>query len=123
MIYFLREKNDKRIIILSSRGDHNFKFLNSLSSNEIKILVNPAISDLVNVIINAKLFIGVDSFPIHLADAYNSSFLGIFGPTNSFSVLINHNKSIQFKTNSLENIANQELLEVIKNKINWEKLN
>ncbi|MCU0372520.1 MAG: hypothetical protein MUE56_04685 [Ignavibacteria bacterium] len=43
-----------------------------------------------NLILQSRLFISVDSFLIHVADAYGVNSLGIFGPTRPESVLLNH---------------------------------
>ena len=88
----------------------------------IKIIESPVIENLINVIKYAKLFIAVDSFPIHLADSYNTSFIGIFGPTKASSVLVNHYKSIQFEVDTLQRISNENLLKEIKEKIKLEKI-
>lgn len=87
-----------------------------LEMNEASI---PAFADLkflelVEVILSCKLFIAVDSFPIHIADAHNSNFIGIFGPTNPKAVLVNHEKAINFRVTSLDTVSYESLFNGIE---------
>ena len=105
------------IIIISDKNDRNAKFLESLITENVKLLKNPSIKDLIKLIREAKLFLGIDSFPLHLADAYNGPFIGIFAPTNPSSVLINSQKSIRFEGNSLFNIPDEKFISTIMKKV------
>jgi ADP-heptose:LPS heptosyltransferase len=104
---------DYHIIIISGAEDKNT--MNIFPDKTL--IINPSIAKLVTLIVNAKLFIGVDSFPIHIADAYNTNFVGIFGPTNPHSVLINYQKSIYFNCESLAEIEPGLIIKKIKNYI------
>lgn len=102
-----------QIIILTNTIKNNM----SNFTSDIKFIINPSISQLITFIIKAKLFIAVDSFPIHIADAYNSNFVGIFGPTNPHSVLVNYQKAIYFPVKSLEKLELELIIKKLKNYI------
>jgi len=90
--------------------------INAIENESISIVLYPEIEQLVKLI-NCKLFISVDSFPIHLADAYNTKFIGLFSATKIGSVLINTNKGIQFDSFELQSITSEVLLKLISEKI------
>ena len=102
--------NNFKIEIICSSLDSNYNFLKSLHSTKIKISVDQELKYLIEKIYSAQLFIAVDSFPLHIADAYNASFLGIFGPTYCNSVLTNTPKGIQLESSSLQNVTFEALL-------------
>lgn len=63
-----------------------------------------------NHIISSEAFIGVDSFPLHLADAYNKKIIGLFSDTNPASVFQNSNDKVVLKEPDLNNISPQEII-------------
>jgi len=84
-----------------------------LSSVSVEIRSNQQLSSLVELILNSKLFLAVDSFPIHIADSYNCNFIGIFGPTNPGSVLVNSSKAVSFDVEDLQQVSNTTIIESI----------
>jgi|GEM_PF-2495220 len=90
--------------------------INVIENEDVSIIPYPEIEQLVKLV-NCKLFISVDSFPIHLADAYNTKFIGLFSATTVESVLINNKKGIQFDSFALQSITSAELIESISEKI------
>lgn len=51
-------------------------------NDRVDYLENLALVPLMARLQQSRLFIGVDSFPLHLADAYGLKYIGIFGPTH-----------------------------------------
>ena len=76
----------------------------------IQQLSNLNFKELAEAIVSCKLFIAVDSFPIHIADAHNSNFIGLFGPTNPESVLVNHQNAIKLKTKRIDQFSFENML-------------
>jgi ADP-heptose:LPS heptosyltransferase len=110
----LCEKQNKKVCLIGSEKEiSDMKGLNGVKNLQIEI--NPDIKKLEGLILNTKLFIGVDSFPIHIADAYNTKTLGIFYYNNERSVFQNMDNKYIFRVtdNSLNVI---ELLKFIKEK-------
>ncbi len=90
--------------------------INVFENEDVSLIPFPEIEQLVKLV-NCKLFISVDSFPIHLADAYNTKFIGLFSATTVESALINNKKGIQFESFELQSITSAELIESISEKI------
>ena len=114
LIHHLKEKSDCRIIIIGGRelncSSENYDWLSSMP---VAIRSNEKLPSLVELIISSKLFIGVDSFPIHIADSHDCDFMGIFGPTNPESVLVNFDKAVFFHIEDLQSVRNTEFIESI----------
>lgn len=117
LVEFLWKRFDQNILIIASVEDKNYRFIKSLESKNIKIINNPDLPLLIDLIISSRLFIAIDSFPIHIADAYDTPFLGIFGPTNPESVLVNSSKSVKFNIKSLLDVSSERFLNTIETKI------
>lgn len=64
-----------------------------------------SIPDLVAAIVSSGLFVGVDSFPLHVADAYGVRLLGVFGPTSPQSCLDHPESGIRFEVASLQQLS------------------
>jgi len=101
------------VILVGGVTDFSKYLLRSCKENNFQVVIQPSLEDLICLIINARVFVGVDSFPLHIADAYNCNFLGIFGPTNPSSVLVNSRKSIRFNYSTYINIDVPALTEEI----------
>ena len=103
-------KNKEKVILL---GD---KKLNELFQNEnidAEFTIQPNIKQLIDLV-HCKLFISVDSFPLHIADAYNTNFVGIFCNTLPEAVLTHHEKAIKFSTHDLSKICPEQILNKLK---------
>ena len=109
--------NDYKTEIICSSLDLKYNFLKLLQSTNVKISNDQDLKYLTDHIYSAQLFIAVDSFPLHIADAHNSSFLGIFGPTYCNSVLTNREKGVQLKTSSLQNVSFESILPHIEHRL------
>ncbi len=106
------EKQNKVFVIGTEKDFHD------LNDSTISQLSNLKFIELVEAILSCKLFIAVDSFPIHIADAHNTNFIGLFGPTNPKAVLVNHIKAIRFKSDRLDGISFETVIEELyKSKI------
>lgn len=114
LIDFLIDRFDSKIIIIGGKEliPLSELFCN-ISKEKISIKFNESLNNIVELIERAKLFIAVDSFPIHIADSLNADFVGIFGPTNPSSVLVNFQKSIFFKVENLNQISNENFIREI----------
>jgi ADP-heptose:LPS heptosyltransferase len=109
------EKYNKVFVIGQTDDFLDFK------DSTIQKLSNLSFKELAEVIVSCKLFIAVDSFPIHIADAHNSNFIGLFGPTNPKSVLVNHLNAIKFDTKRIDHLSFEAMIyyleEPIKSKL------
>lgn len=102
-----------KITLIGIERDFNNQIIQFCKKTNVEIIVNPSLQKLLDLILDIKLFVGVDSFPLHIADAYNTNFLGIFGPTFPSSVLVNSNKSIRFEYSNYLKIDIRFLVEKI----------
>jgi len=84
-----------------------------LTSKNCEIQTDLGLRDLMRMLLNCGLFIGVDSFPLHLADAHNTRFVGLFAPTNPSSALEHPEKSIKFAKPLLQDVTSQEILSAL----------
>jgi len=113
LIKYLKNKFSYRIILMGGTELIEKELLRSWAYEQNIILkLNESIQVVTSLILNSKLFIAVDSFPIHIADSANTNFIGIFGPTNAKSVLTNSNKSIFFNTENLQSINDKKFIQV-----------
>ena len=85
-----------------------------VEADRIKTRVNLSLSQLVGLIRGSRLFIGVDSFPLHLADAHTGRMVGLFGPTRPGSVLEQTEKGIGFQMPSLQSLSAETVFERLK---------
>ncbi|MDE3057770.1 MAG: glycosyltransferase family 9 protein [Bacteroidota bacterium] len=69
---------------------------------------------LAQLITGSSIFIGVDSFPLHIADAMEMKVLGIFGPTNPVSALSHPHGSVRFMKQSLQDVTGEEVIDSIR---------
>jgi len=115
IVDFLLEKNQKLLVIADNSTNKLLATIGYSSDVRITYLVYPKLAELVKVIGTSKLFIGCDSFPIHVADAMDKQILGIFGPTDPKSVLVNHEHSIKLPAEILYDYVG---FSSIKNKLN-----
>lgn len=108
------------ITLIGMEEDFRENLLNFCKEKKISVIIKPDLNNLLNLILNSKIFVGVDSFPLHIADAYNSRFLGIFGPTIPSSVLVNSAKSIRFSFDRYINIDCNLLADNIEKIYNYD---
>jgi heptosyltransferase I len=114
LIDYLRERYKYELIIIGGEElNPTSELFHNLSLKLVSIRNEESLSNILGLINNSILFIAVDSFPIHIADLLNSNFLGIFGPTNPKSVLVNSGKSIHFKKENLQYISNNKFIQAI----------
>lgn len=66
-----------------------------------------------SLIKNCSLFIGVDSFPIHLADAYGVKTLGIFTCTDETSVFQSMKNKFVLRINDMQKFKGRDLINFI----------
>lgn len=114
LVNYLKEKSGCGVMITGGKElNSSSEFYHWLSSMPVDIRGNEQLPNLVELILNSKLFLAVDSFPIHIADSYDCNFIGIFGPTNPESVLVNSNKAVFFHIEDLQQVRNTEFVESI----------
>ena len=80
----------------------------------IQFISEPSIEMLISILTDTKLFIGVDSFPIHLADAYGVKTIGIFGDTNPKIVFQSMKNKFIVKKRAVKYIRSKDILEVFE---------
>ncbi len=106
LINFFLERGIDQIYILGTTFDNNY-LMTVLENNNVSYLSDLNLEDLVKHL-TTSFFVAIDSFPLHIADAYNTEFVGIFSNTKPEAVLVNSNKSINFKRNSFSDISQEE---------------
>ncbi len=112
------QKHNVKICLLGVEKDFSITLKEECNKKNICFMIEPLFPDLLDIIINSKLYIGVDSFPLHLADAYNINYLGIFGPTLPNAVLTNFKKSVIFDYGEYLNPNFPLLLEKVEEVLN-----
>jgi ADP-heptose:LPS heptosyltransferase len=110
----LKKKCSYKILLIGTEKDFSSKLKQMCNENNIDIIKDAKLSKLLSILLNSKLFIGIDSFPLHVADAYNTNFIGIFGPTNPDTVLVNSGKSIIMKYDKHIRINFEQLIEELE---------
>jgi ADP-heptose:LPS heptosyltransferase len=113
----IKIKYGAKIAIIGNQKEFETEYFRLKNYSLVELIYKNKIEDLISFIIYSSLFIAVDSFPLHVADAYNSNFVGVFGPTNPNSVLINKNKSIKIETNSLFSYNHNKIVFSVMKKI------
>jgi len=103
----------KKVIII----DFNKRFGNKTGG--LNFPENYDFPHVMNSIVSSALFITVDSFLLHPADAYDARLLGIFGPTNPRSVL-SYGKRDYVKVSSLKNLSLEDVAGKIREKLDTE---
>jgi ADP-heptose:LPS heptosyltransferase len=107
--YLLKNtKMEVKIIGISSEFDA--ELLEYCKSKSIQIIMGMSFREICQELLSSKLFIGVDSFLLHIADGYNLNLIGIFSCTNPKSVMLNFDRAINFSVNSFELITNEKFL-------------
>ena len=109
LIKLIKDNTDFDICIVGSKSDFTDEEVKELSNYSIKYLIEPDLQNLVKAI-RTSYFIGVDSFPLHLADAYNTNFLALCSMTDPNSVLVNYNKSLAFDADSFEEVKPEDFI-------------
>lgn len=114
IVKFLDELSIKNIYILGSKKD-NERIKENLNYSNVSYLSDLSLEKLV-MQLSTSFLIATDSFPLHIADAYNTNFIGLFTSTKPDAVLTNVKKSIILKKDSFSEISVQEFEEEL-NKI------
>ncbi len=70
---------------------------------------DPPLPEFVTLIRSCAVFIGVDSFPLHVADAYRTDFTGLFAPTDPAVILQHGESGIRFPYPSLQAVPPAEI--------------
>jgi len=99
-------KND--IYVLSDSRNYSF------DSPNVSIIDFSDFEKVLNLIINSEVFIGVDSFPLHIADAYNKKIVGLFSDTNPNSVFQNMDNKFGLKNPEIDNINSNDIMNALK---------
>lgn len=86
-----------------------------IHENKLTLIPSPDLKLLIELMLKCKVFIGVDSFPIHLADAYKIKTIGIFVSTNPVSVLQNRENKYILRKDTFEKIELKDIIDMLKN--------
>jgi ADP-heptose:LPS heptosyltransferase len=109
LLSFLFSQTDNQIVVLGWHGE-TAQLKQSFQSNmRVTFLEDAALPTLVHYIVSARLFIAVDSFPLHVADAYKTNFIGIFGPTHP-GAFQSCSKSVAFSCDDLSIIDGNDII-------------
>lgn len=111
LINHLSNKMNLKVNLIGSEKDFN-KIDKFSDNNNVKFISDPSIEILISVLLKTKIFIGVDSFPIHLADAYNIETIGIFGGTRPESVFQSMANKLIIKKKAVNDISCNDILSV-----------
>lgn len=106
----LSEKLLKKICLIGSADE--IKSFKSFDSNlKITSIEFPEIEETISIMRNAYLFIGVDSFPLHIADAHSIKTLGVFTCTDENSVLQNMENKFIFRIKDMGKFKSSDLID------------
>jgi ADP-heptose:LPS heptosyltransferase len=89
-------------------------YLLSDKQNKDFVLNYSDTENVLNYIISSEAFIGVDSFPLHIADAYNKKIIGLFSDTIPTSVFQNLHDKVGLKNPDINNISPHEIVNSLK---------
>lgn len=106
----LRNKYYEEIILIGAEKDFDVTIRELALNNSYIIKADLDIKSLASLIYNARMFVGIDSFPLHIADSFNKNFVGLFSQTNPKSVLQNYSKSIKFDSDYFDSVDEQEFI-------------
>lgn len=110
----LSENLSKKVCLIGNADE--IKPFKSLNSNpNITYIEYPEIEETIDIMKNASLFIGVDSFPLHIADAHSIKTLGIFTCTNENSVLQDMENKFIFRIKDMDRFKSSDLIDFMKN--------
>ncbi len=110
----LSEDKTLEIALLGNISEINsVKELLNFETN-INFIVLPEIETLVSIMQNAALFIGVDSFPLHIADAHSIKTVALFTCTNENSVLQNIENKFILRIEDVSKFKASDLMKFIK---------
>lgn len=110
----LSEKLSKQICLIGS-ADEIKPFKNLNSNPSITSIEFPEIEETIGIMQNASLFIGVDSFPLHIADAHSIRTLGIFTCTNENSVLQSMKHKYILRIKDMDKFKSSDLIDFMNN--------
>lgn len=113
IIYYLHQRYKCNIKIMVWNAEvYQVKSIVS-SMKFVEIIENASLDTITVLIFYAKIFLGIESFPIHIADAYNTNFIGIFGKANPKTALQHYQKSIEFPMTNLQDISSDHILNAL----------
>ena len=113
LIYDLINKKKLKVTLIGIK--ENFVDIEKICNNKnMKLVINPTIEKLISTLFETKIFIGVDSFPIHLADAYNIKTIGIFGNTYPNSVFQSMNNKFIIRKKKANDVSCKDILEIFE---------
>lgn len=112
IINFLNDSGNKKILILGTQMD-NKRIEGYLNDKRVTYLSDLDLEELIEELAGSYL-IAIDSFPLHVADAYNTNFIGLFVCTKPQAVLVNSHKSYNFDRNTFAEIPDAEFKAALK---------
>lgn len=114
LIEVIKENFKNPLIIIGSEKISSKIPTNLFNQKKIKIIIKPELVELLELL-HCKLFFAVDSFPLHIADAYNTNFVGLFSKTYPGSVLVNYDKAIKFDVDDFRKLSAKSFKYEIQN--------
>jgi len=109
LLSFLCNQTDDPLVVLGWQGETALLKQHFHSNIRVTFLEDASLPTLVRYIVSARLFIAVDSFPLHVADAYGTNYIGIFGPTHP-QAFQSCSKIVAFSCEDLSLIDGQNII-------------
>ncbi len=109
LLSFLCRHSNDPLVVLGWQGETWLLKERFQSNTRVTFLENASLPALLHYIVSARLFIAVDSFPLHLADAHGTNYIGIFGPTHP-EAFQSCSKSVAFSCEDLSFIDGQKII-------------
>jgi ADP-heptose:LPS heptosyltransferase len=100
-------ERDRRVLLIGSEGEPlEYDF----DPDRCARRIDPPLPELVALIRSCASYIGVDSFPLHIADVYRPDFAGLFAPTAPGSALQRPEMGVRYPYPSLQSVPPAEIL-------------
>ncbi len=112
LLSFLCARANDPLVVLGWQGETRLLKERFQSNTRVTFLENASLPELLHYIFSARLFIAVDSFPLHLADAHGTNYIGIFGPTHP-EAFQSCSKSVAFSCEDLSIIDGQKIINAL----------
>jgi ADP-heptose:LPS heptosyltransferase len=101
LVSFLFDEFNCRMVVLGWKNEVSSLQQHFIQNEMIHFVQDANLQLLTEHIVMAKEFIAIDSFPLHIADAYKTRYIGIFGPTKPNVVFESCSRSVSFSCDDL----------------------
>jgi ADP-heptose:LPS heptosyltransferase len=114
IVSFIVNDLKRQVVLLG--GNNDVRLLETIAPGDgrVSVSINPPINELLDMILLSHYFVGVDSFPLHIADAHDGRFVGIFGPTNPLSALEHSDRAIHCNVANLRSVSGEAVVQKLR---------